>query len=68
MNAVITDMSDKLFLFWIDKSNDISSNEQMSVILRYADKGHVIGWFVGIIYITNKNDLSRKEAIDIFFF
>lgn len=33
------DVGDKLFLILIDEWNDISSKEQMSIVLRYVDKG-----------------------------
>ncbi|XP_022150761.1 zinc finger MYM-type protein 1-like [Momordica charantia] len=62
------DMSDKLFSIFIDESKDIFSKEQMSVVLRYVDKSHVIDErFVGIIHVANTNSLSLKETIDEFF-
>ncbi|XP_050945517.1 uncharacterized protein LOC127150867 [Cucumis melo] len=48
-----------------DESKDISSKEQMSVVLRYVDEGYVIEQFIGIIYVNNTSALSLKEAIDV---
>ncbi|KAL0537054.1 hypothetical protein IC582_026022 [Cucumis melo] len=39
VNSIIQDIGDKLFSILIDESNDISSKEQMSIVLRYVDKG-----------------------------
>ncbi|KAL0554034.1 hypothetical protein IC582_007939 [Cucumis melo] len=61
-------MSDKQFSILINESKDISSKEQMSVILRYVDEGHVIERFIGIIHVNNTSALLLKEAIDGFFF
>lgn len=42
-----------LFVILVDESSDISSKKQMTIVLRYVDKGHVIERFVGIVYVTN---------------
>ena len=60
-------MSDKQFSTLIDEFKYVSSKEQMSVVLRYVDEGHVIERFVGIIHVNNTSVLSLKEAIDDFF-
>ncbi|KAL4018303.1 hypothetical protein IC575_021894 [Cucumis melo] len=50
-----------------DESRDISLKEQMSVVLRYVDEGHVIERFIRITHFNNTSALSLKEAIDDFF-
>ncbi|KAL0556550.1 hypothetical protein IC582_005064 [Cucumis melo] len=67
VNSIIQDIGDKLFSILIDESKDISSKEQMSIVLRYVDKGCVIKRFVGIVHVTDTSSLSLKEAIDGFF-
>ena len=67
VNAIIWDIGDRLFSIFIDESNDISSKEQMSIVLRYVDKGCVIERFVDIGQVTNTSFLSLKKAIDWFF-
>ena len=67
MSIIIQDIGDKLFSILIDESKDISSKEQMSIVLRYVDKGCVIERFVGIVHVTDTSSLSLKEAIDGFF-
>ncbi|KAL0533945.1 hypothetical protein IC582_028221 [Cucumis melo] len=47
VNSIIQDIGYKLFSILIDESKDISSKEQMSIVLRYVDKGRVIERFVG---------------------
>ncbi|XP_050945506.1 uncharacterized protein LOC127150859 [Cucumis melo] len=66
-NIVIRDVSDKQFSILIDESRDISLKEQMSVVLRYVDEGHVIERFIRITHFNNTSALSLKEAIDDFF-
>ncbi|XP_008460471.2 uncharacterized protein LOC103499273 [Cucumis melo] len=41
--------------------------EQMSVVLRYVDEGHVNERFIEIIHVNNTSALSLKEVIDGFF-
>ena len=67
VNSIIQDIGDKLFSILIDESKDISSKEQMSIVLRYVDKRCVIERFVGIVHVTDTSSLSLKEAIDGFF-
>ncbi|XP_011658426.2 zinc finger MYM-type protein 1 [Cucumis sativus] len=67
VNGIIGDNGDKLLSILIDELKDISSKEQMSIVLRYVDKGCVIERFVGIIHVTNTSLLSLKEAITRFF-
>ena len=67
VNGIIRDVGDKLFLILIDESKDISSKEQMLIVLRNVDKGCVIERFVGIVHVTNTSSLSLEEAINGFF-
>ena len=57
-----------MFSLIVDESRDISSKEQMTIVLRYVDKnGNVIERFVGIEHVTDTSALSLKTAIDSFF-
>ncbi|XP_048438971.1 uncharacterized protein LOC103929897 [Pyrus x bretschneideri] len=51
----------------VDESRDISTNEQMAVILHYMDnKGQVIERFMGVQHVTETTLSKLKESIDEF--
>ncbi|KAM1840103.1 hypothetical protein ACFX1X_015078 [Malus domestica] len=57
----------KFFSIMVDESRDISTKEQMAVILRYVDnKGQVIERFVGVQHVTETTLSKLKESIDEF--
>ncbi|CAN6542945.1 unnamed protein product [Malus baccata var. baccata] len=57
----------KFFSIMVDESRDISTKEQMAVILRYVDnKGQVIERFVGVQHVTETTSSKLKESIDEF--
>ena len=61
-------MGDVLFSILIDKSRDISANDQMAVVLHYVDKnGYVIERFIRIEHVTSTTSISLKEALDRLF-
>ncbi|XP_062075933.1 uncharacterized protein LOC133780069 [Humulus lupulus] len=67
-NIIIKDIGDSLFSILVDESRDISTKEQMAIVLRYVDKnGHVIERFIGIEHVPNTTALSLKAAIDKLF-
>ncbi|KAM2328308.1 hypothetical protein ACFXTH_014786 [Malus domestica] len=57
----------KFFSIMVDESRDISTKEQMAVILHYVDnKGQVIERFVGVQHVTETTLSKLKESIDEF--
>ncbi|CAN6675676.1 unnamed protein product [Malus baccata var. baccata] len=57
----------KFFSIMVDESRDISTIEQMAVILRYVDnKSQVIERFMGVQYVTETTSSKLKESIDEF--
>ncbi|KAM1082131.1 hypothetical protein ACFX13_021176 [Malus domestica] len=67
ISAITSDINDSLFSILVDESRDKSSNEQMTIVLRFVDKGHVIERFVGIEHVADTKASSLKLAIDDFF-
>ena len=68
INTIIRDIGNSLFSILVDESRDISSKEQMAIVLRYVDKnGSVIERLVDIEHVTDTSALSLKAAIDGFF-
>ena len=68
INVIMKDIGDALFAILVDESCDISTKEQMAIVLRYVDKkGHVIERFVGIEHVANTTTLSLKAATDKLF-
>ncbi|XP_050156296.1 uncharacterized protein LOC126630229 [Malus sylvestris] len=67
ISAITSDINDSLFSILVDESRDKSSKEQMAIVLRFVDKGHVIERFVGIEHVVDTKASSLKLAIDDFF-
>lgn len=66
--AIIKDIGDSFFSLLVDEARDISTKEQMSVVLRYVNKnGFVIERFLAMVYVSNTTALSLKQAIDSLF-
>ncbi|XP_024041997.1 zinc finger MYM-type protein 1 [Citrus clementina] len=67
-NAIIREMDGTLFSILIDESRDISTKEQMVVVLRYVDKnGYMVERFVGIEHVSSTTAASLKESLDNMF-
>ena len=67
-NAIVTCLGDALFYVLIDESRDISTKEQMDVVLRFVDKkGHVVEHLLGFEHVTNTSALSLKAAVEDLF-
>ncbi|KAM5552412.1 zinc finger MYM-type protein 1-like [Rosa sericea] len=66
VNRIASELGDSLFAILVDESRDMSSKEQMAIVLRYVDGGNVIERFVGIEHVMNTNAITLKEAIDDF--
>ncbi|CAN6676203.1 unnamed protein product [Malus baccata var. baccata] len=63
--AIIEDVGTSLFSILIVESRDVSTKEQMTIVLHYVDKnGHVVERFIGIEHVTSTAALSLKETID----
>ena len=68
VNIIIQDIGDSLFSILVDESRDISTKEQMAVVLHYVNKkGQVIEHFIGIEHVANTIAFSLKSAIDKLF-
>ncbi|XP_008221694.2 PREDICTED: uncharacterized protein LOC103321637 [Prunus mume] len=67
INAIVGDIGDSLFSILIDELHDMSSQDQMAIVLRFVDKGHVIERYLGIVQATDDTAVSLKGAIDDFF-
>ncbi|XP_062112576.1 uncharacterized protein LOC133823741 [Humulus lupulus] len=68
LDMIIKEIGDALFFILVDESHDISTKEQMTIVLRYVDKdGCVIKRFVGIEHAANTTVVSLKGAIDKLF-
>ncbi|KAH9695103.1 TTF-type domain-containing protein [Citrus sinensis] len=67
-NIIIKEMGDVLFSIVIDESRDISTKEQMVVVLHYVDKsGYVVERFIVIEHVTSTTSISLKEVLDKLF-
>ncbi|KAK1592913.1 hypothetical protein Q3G72_032324 [Acer saccharum] len=61
-------MGDALFSILIDESHDVSTKEQMAIVLHYVNPiGQVVEWFIGIKHIASTTALSLKATIDNIF-
>ena len=65
---IIKNLGDSLFSILIDESRDISTKEQMVVVLRYVDNnGHIIEHFLSIQHMPDITSSSLKAAIEALF-
>nr|XP_028945128.1 zinc finger MYM-type protein 1-like [Malus domestica] len=64
IKAIIEDVGTSLFSILIDESRDVSTKEQMAIVLRYVDKNGHVKRFIGIEHVTSTTALSLKETID----
>ena len=65
LNAIIRDIGDRCFLILVDKSHDVSTNEQMAIALRYVnEKGNVVESFLKVEHVTSTTASSLKGKID----
>ncbi|KAL5559866.1 hypothetical protein UlMin_036077 [Ulmus minor] len=68
INIIIQDIGNSLFSILVDESRDISTKEQMAIVLHYVNnKGQVIERFIGIAHVSSTTALSLKSAIDKLF-
>ncbi|XP_057794712.1 uncharacterized protein LOC131010997 isoform X2 [Salvia miltiorrhiza] len=66
--AIINDLGDKVFTILVDEAQDISTKEQIGLVLRYVnDKGCVVERFIGLVHVANTCSHSLKHAIDDLF-
>ncbi|XP_048425431.1 zinc finger MYM-type protein 1-like [Pyrus x bretschneideri] len=57
----------KCFSIIVDESRDVSTKEQMAMVLRYVDnKGQVIERFMGVQHVIETTSSKLKEFIDEF--
>ncbi|XP_052182037.1 uncharacterized protein LOC127794821 [Diospyros lotus] len=65
INAIIKDIGDSFFSILVDESRDVSTKEQMSIVLRYVNNsGQVNERFIGFEHVSSTTALSLKAAID----
>ncbi|XP_022877492.1 uncharacterized protein LOC111395637 [Olea europaea var. sylvestris] len=68
LSVIIEDISDALFSILLDKSSDVSQEEQMSIVLRYVNNtGDVVEHFIGIEHVSSATSFSLKAVIDKLF-
>ncbi|PIN00903.1 hypothetical protein CDL12_26593 [Handroanthus impetiginosus] len=62
INAIISDLGDKLFAILLDESRDISMKEQMAIAFRYVNKkGSVVERFIVVESLFSKYGLSLQK-------
>ncbi|XP_022877495.1 zinc finger MYM-type protein 1-like isoform X2 [Olea europaea var. sylvestris] len=68
LSFIIEDIGDALFSILLDKSPDVSQEEQMSIVLRYMNNtGDVVERFMGIEHVSSATSLSLKASVDKLF-
>ncbi|KAJ0971407.1 hypothetical protein J5N97_019366 [Dioscorea zingiberensis] len=66
---IVQDLKDSFFSILVDEARDVSTKEQMGVVVRYVNNdGQVIERILGIVHVTNTTALSLKVAIEDLFF
>ena len=66
LNTIIRDIGDRCFSILVDESRDVSTKEQMAIVLRYVnEKGNVVESFLGVEHVTSTTASSLKGEIDV---
>ena len=64
-DTIIREMGDALFSILIDESRNVSTNEQMDMVLHYVNSiEQVVEQFIGIKHVASTTALSLKATID----
>ncbi|KAK9278524.1 hypothetical protein L1049_028092 [Liquidambar formosana] len=67
-NVILNDLGHDLFSVLVDESRDVSTKEQMAVMIRFVNKkGCVVERFLSLVHVSNTTALSLKEAINSLF-
>ncbi|XP_062218173.1 uncharacterized protein LOC133918342 [Phragmites australis] len=68
LDSILEEIGNDVFCLLVDESRDVSSKEQMAVVLRYVDKyGIVKERFVGLVHVKETTSASLKSYIDALF-
>ncbi|KAK4286432.1 hypothetical protein QN277_002989 [Acacia crassicarpa] len=66
--AIISDIGDNFFSILVDEARDISTKEQMAIVLRYVnDNGEIIERFLGLVHVSDTTASLLKESIELIF-
>ncbi|XP_060177926.1 uncharacterized protein LOC132607868 [Lycium barbarum] len=64
IKAILEELNGDYFTLLVDESFDVSSKEQMAIVLRYIDRnGFVIERLLDIVHVQDTSALSLKRAI-----
>ncbi|XP_026444004.1 zinc finger MYM-type protein 1-like [Papaver somniferum] len=67
LSQIVKEIGDGPFSILLDESKDISSKEQVAIVLRYVHKDQVIERFLGIEHVNSTTVVSLKATVDDFF-
>ncbi|XP_026441343.1 uncharacterized protein LOC113340348 [Papaver somniferum] len=67
LSQIVKEIGDGPFSILLDESKEISSKEQLAIVLRYVHKGQAIERFLGIEHVTSTTAVSLKATVDDFF-
>ncbi|XP_028550852.1 uncharacterized protein LOC110098075 [Dendrobium catenatum] len=63
--SIINDIDNSYFSILVDETRDVSTKEQLALVVRYVDrKGQVIERFIGIKHVASTNAVTLKAAVE----
>ncbi|XP_048502700.1 uncharacterized protein LOC125498518 [Beta vulgaris subsp. vulgaris] len=63
--VIIEEFGDDLFGILVDESSDVSTKEQLVVVLRFVnDRGFLIERFLGVVHVANTYSISLKFVVE----
>ena len=66
--AILEEIEEQVFAILIDESHDISTKDQMAVVLRFVNKNeHVIERNLRIVHVSETNSQALKKALEELF-
>ncbi|GJV27274.1 zinc finger MYM-type protein 1-like protein [Tanacetum coccineum] len=63
--VIVDDIGDACFSILVDECRDVSTKEQMAIVIRYVNqRGNIVERFLGIVHVTDTCSSSLKEGIE----
>jgi Domain of unknown function (DUF4371) len=68
IQEILAELGEELFSVMVDETRDVSTKEQMTVVIRYVNKrGCIVERFLGIVYVFETTAITLKMALENLF-
>jgi aspartate-semialdehyde dehydrogenase len=68
IQEILAELGEELFFVMVDEARDVSTKQQMTVVVRYVNKrGCIVERFLGIVHIFETTSITLKMALEDLF-